>query len=200
GGPGDIEIEQPGGTATHVPAADLVTGSIENSVISGDAFGLFVSGSNQTQIKGNRIENSLVHGVLMHRFAKNATIADTTVTGSGRDGFVLSRATEKVRVTDCVAENNGHNGFTLNGQALAKGPSAAGESLESFGDSSVNSSVARNNGHYGIEMLGGERLSVQSSRVVGGDMGIVVRNGASDVQLSGNRLEGQVRQGIALRE
>ncbi|WP_285701108.1 right-handed parallel beta-helix repeat-containing protein [Actinomadura sp. NBRC 104412] len=200
GGPGDIQIEEPGGTATHVPAADLVTGSIENSVISGDAYGLFVSGSNQTQIKGNRIVNSLVHGVLMHRFAKNATIADTTVTGSRGDGFVLSRATEKVRVTDCVAERNGHNGFTLNGQPLAKGPSASGESLESFGDSSVNGSVARNNGHYGIELLGGERLSVQNSRVIGGDMGIVVRNGATDVQISGNRLEGQVRQGIALRD
>ena len=200
GGPGDIQIEQPGGTATHVPAADLVTGAIENSVISRNAFGLFVSGSNQTQIRSNRIEDSLVHGVLMHRFAKNATISGTTVTGSRGDGFILSRATEKVRVIDCVAERNGRNGFTLNGQPLAKGPSAAGESLESFGDSSVNGSVARDNGRYGIELLGGDRLSVQNSRVIGGDMGIVVRNGATDVQISGNRLEKQVRQGIALRE
>ncbi|XVQ10655.1 right-handed parallel beta-helix repeat-containing protein [Spirillospora sp. CA-255316] len=200
GGPGDIEIEQPGGTATHVPAADLVTGSIDNSTIVGDAFGLFVSGSNQTQITNNRIDGSLVHGVLMHRFAKNATIQNTTVTGSRGDGFVLSRATEKVRVTNCTAERNGHNGFTLNGQALAKGPSASGESLESFGDSSVTNSVAKDNGHYGIELMGGDKLSVQNSKVIGGDMGIVVRNGATDVQISGNQLQKQVRQGIALRD
>ncbi|GAA2397898.1 hypothetical protein GCM10010191_00710 [Actinomadura vinacea] len=200
GGPGDIQIEEPGGTATHVPAADLVTGSIENSTISGDAFGLFVSGSNQTQITGNRIENSLVHGILMHRFAKNATIQNTTVTGSRGDGFVLSRATEKVRVTNCTAELNGRNGFTLNGQALAKGPSASGEPMESFGDSSVTSSLAKDNGRYGIELLGGDKPSVQNSRVIGGDMGIVVRNGATDVQISGNLLRQQVRQGISLRD
>ena len=200
GGPGDIQIEEPGGTATHVPAADLVTGAIDHSTIIGDAFGLFVSGSNQTQITNNRIEGSLVHGVLMHRFAKNATIQNTTVIGSRGDGFVLSRATEKVRVTNCTAERNGHNGFTLNGQALAKGPSASGESLQTYGDSSVTNSVAKDNGHYGIELLGGDKLSVQNSQVIGGDMGIVVRNGATDVQLSGNRLHKQVRQGIALRE
>ncbi|WP_067451691.1 right-handed parallel beta-helix repeat-containing protein [Actinomadura macra] len=200
GGPGDIETEQPGGTATHVPAADLVTGSIDHSTISGDAFGLFVSGSNQTQVTNNRIENSLVHGVVMHRFAKNATISDTSVTGSRGDGFVLSRATEKVRVTGCTSERNGHNGFTVNGQALADGPSASGESLESFGDSSINNSLARNNGHYGIELLGGDKLSVQNSRVIGGDMGIVVRSAATQVQISGNRLSGQVRQGISLRD
>ncbi|TDD69809.1 right-handed parallel beta-helix repeat-containing protein, partial [Actinomadura rubrisoli] len=200
GGPGDIEIERPGGTATHVPAADLVTGSIDASVISGNAFGLFVSGSDQTQVTNTRIVNSLAHGLVMHRFAKNANISRTTVTGSRGDGFVLSRATEKVRVTDCTSERNGHNGFTVNGQALAHGPSASGESLESFGDSSINSSRARNNGHYGIELLGGDKLSVQNSQVIGGDMGIVVRSGATDVQISGNRLSNQVRQGISLRD
>ncbi len=111
-----------------MPADELVTGKIENSVITRDAYGLFVSGSNQTQIINNKIRDSIVHGVFMHRFAKNATISQTEVTGSGGDGFVLSRATEKVQVNDCLAENNGRNGFTLDGRALAHGPSASGES------------------------------------------------------------------------
>ncbi|MBO2456089.1 right-handed parallel beta-helix repeat-containing protein [Actinomadura violacea] len=206
GGPGDIETEKPGGgdgpggTATHVPAADLVTGAITNSTITGDAFGLFVSGSNQTQITNDAIQNSLVNGLVMHRFAKNANIANTTVRGSRGDGFVLSRATEKIRVTNCTAERNGHDGFTLNGRALAEGPSASGESLESFGDSSINNSLAKDNGHYGIELLGGDKLSVQNSKVIGGDMGIVVRDAATNVQISGNQLTGQVRQGISLRD
>jgi parallel beta-helix repeat protein len=200
GGPGDIETETPGGTATHVPAADLVTGSITNSTIAGDAFGLFVSGSNQTQVSNDEILNSLVNGLVMHRFAKNANIANTTVRGSKGDGFVLSRATEKIRVTNCTAEQNGHDGFTLNGKALAEGPSASGESLESFGDSSINNSLAKNNGHYGIELLGGDKLSVQNSKIIGGDMGIVVRDAATNVQVSGNQLTGQVRQGISLRD
>ncbi|MBO2449067.1 right-handed parallel beta-helix repeat-containing protein [Actinomadura barringtoniae] len=200
GGPGDIETEAPGGTATHVPAADLVTGAIDNSTLAGNAFGLFVSGSNQTQITNDRFENSLVDGLVLHRFTKNANVQNTTVLGSGGDGFVLSRATEKVRVSNCTSERNKGNGFTLNGQALAVGPSASGESLQSFGDSSVNNSVAKDNGHYGLELMGGDKLAVQNSKVIGGDMGIVVRAGASSVQISGNQLTKQVRQGIALRD
>ncbi|MBA9006476.1 right-handed parallel beta-helix repeat-containing protein [Thermomonospora cellulosilytica] len=203
GGPGDVELGpagQGGGTASHVPAEELVTGSIENSAITGNAYGLFVSGSNQTQISGNRVTGSLVHGVLLHRFVKNATVENTTVTGSRGDGFVLSRATEKVRVVGCTAERNGRNGFTLNGQALAAGPSAAGEPLSDFGDSSVSGGTARGNARYGVELLGGRKLAVQGSRITGGDMGIVVRAGAADVRLSGNTLTGQRRHGIALRD
>ncbi len=198
---GDVETIPVGpGTASHVLADELVSGTIQNSVIRGDAYGLFVSGSNQTQIIDNKIVNSLVHGVFMHRFARNATIERTKVIGSGGDGFVLSRATEKVRVTDCLAERNGRNGFTLNGRALADGPSASGESLAVYGDSSVNRSIARDNGRYGIEVLGGSRLAVQTSQIIGGDMGIVVRDGAAGVQISGNKLTGQRRQAIALRD
>ncbi|MFF5108250.1 right-handed parallel beta-helix repeat-containing protein [Streptosporangium sp. NPDC000509] len=198
---GDVETIPIGpGTASHVLADELVSGSIKNSVITGDAYGVFVSGSNQTQIIDNRIVDSLVHGVFMHRFAKNATIEKTEVIGSGGDGFVLSRATEKVKVVDCLAERNGRNGFTLNGRALASGPSASGESLAVYGDSSVSGSTARDNGRYGVEVLGGSRLAVQTSEIIGGDMGIVVREGASGVQISGNRLTGQRRQAIALRD
>ncbi|KAA9375237.1 right-handed parallel beta-helix repeat-containing protein [Microbispora cellulosiformans] len=198
---GDVETIPIGpGTATHVLADDLVSGSIRHSVITGNAYGLFVSGSNQTQIVDDEIRDSLAHGVFLHRFVNSATVQSTKVIGSGGDGFVLSRATEKVQITDCVAERNGRNGFTLNGQALAQGPSASGESLTVYGDNSVNDSVARDNGRYGVEVLGGSRLSVYTSEITGGDMGIVVREGASEVQISGNRLSGQARQGIALRD
>ncbi|WP_329426394.1 right-handed parallel beta-helix repeat-containing protein [Streptosporangium sp. NBC_01495] len=198
---GDVETIPIGpGTASHVLADELVSGSIKNSVITGDAYGIFVSGSNQTQIINNKIISSLVHGVFMHRFAKNATIEATEVIGSGGDGFVLSRATEKVKVVDCLAERNKRNGFTLNGRALAEGPSASGESLAVYGDSSVSNSTARDNGRYGVEVLGGSRLAVQTSEVIGGDMGIVVREGASGVQISGNKLTNQRRQAIALRD
>ncbi|MFB9674739.1 right-handed parallel beta-helix repeat-containing protein [Streptosporangium vulgare] len=198
---GDVETIPIGpGTASHVLADELVSGSIKNSVITGDAYGIFVSGSNQTQIINNKIRNSLVHGVFMHRFAKNATIEATEVTGSGGDGFVLSRATEKVKVVDCLAARNKRNGFTLNGRALASGPSASGESLAVYGDSSVSNSTARDNGRYGVEVLGGSRLAVQTSEIIGGDMGIVVREGASGVQISGNKLMDQRRQAIALRD
>jgi parallel beta-helix repeat protein len=204
GGRDEIEASVAGtsaaGVGFSVPVANLVSGSIENSRISGNAYGIFVSLSNETRIVQNTIENSLVYGVLMHRFARNASIENTTVTGSRGDGFVLSRATESVRVTGCTAERNGGNGFTLDGQPLADGPSASGESLKAFGNSSVTSSTARDNERYGVELLGGMNLAVQTSKIVGGDMGIVVSDKATGVQISGNELVRQKRQSVVLRD
>lgn len=202
GGGSQIEVAAGKGGAPAafvVPAANLVTGSIQNSTILRDAYGVFISGSNETRLIDNTVRDSLVNGVMLHRFARNASIENTTVTGSRGDGFVLSRATQNVKISGSLAERNGGNGFTLDGSPLATGPSASGESMTAFGDSSVSSSTARDNGHYGVEVRGGVNLAVQTSKIIGGDMGIVVTEQAKGVQISGNQLTGQKRQGIALR-
>ncbi|WP_242883475.1 right-handed parallel beta-helix repeat-containing protein [Actinomadura litoris] len=189
-----------GGGTFYVPAANLVSGAIEQSSFTGDAYGLFVTASNQTRIASNTIKGSLVHGVVLHRFAKNATIENTTVSGSRGDGFVLSRGTEGVRVTHCTSEKNGGNGFTLNGQPLADGPSASGEAITPFGGNLISSSVIRNNRRYGVELLGGDNVTVQTSQIIGGDMGIVMRAQATRVQITGNQVKNAKRQGIVLRD
>uniref|UniRef100_UPI0010416B0B right-handed parallel beta-helix repeat-containing protein n=1 Tax=Actinomadura roseirufa TaxID=2094049 RepID=UPI0010416B0B len=200
----EVEVAAAGaagrGTSFFVPAANLVSGVIDHSTFDGDAYGLFVTASNQTQITNNLIKNSLVHGVLLHRFAKNATIENTTVTGSRGDGFVLSRGTEGVRVTNCTSEGNGGNGFTLNGQPLADGPSASGEAITAFGGNLVSSSIVKNNRRYGVELLGGDNVAVQNSRITGGDMGIVARDKGTRIQISGNQIRDPERQGIVLRD
>jgi Right handed beta helix region len=188
-----------GGTFA-VPTASLVSGTIDNSTIDGDAYGVFVTASNQVQITNTAIRNSLVNGVLLHRFAKNATIENTTVTASRGDGFVLSRGTEGVHVTNCTSNENGGNGFTLNGEPLAEGPSASGEAITSFGDNLVSSSIAKNNKRYGVELLGGTSVAVQNSQITGGDMGIVAREKGTRIQIAGNQVKGFARQGIVVRD
>ncbi len=203
GGDDQIEITDGKGRAKvsyQLPEANLVTGHISDTTITGNAYGVFITASNETRITNVSIAGSLVNGVLLHRFARNATIENTTVADSRGDGFVLSRATQNVTITGSTAERNGGNGFTLSGLPLARGPSASGESLRSFGGSSVISSVARDNGRYGVEIQGGVKLAVQTSEVIGGEMGIVVSKDATEVQISGNRLTGQRSQGIALRD
>ncbi|MBO2449068.1 right-handed parallel beta-helix repeat-containing protein [Actinomadura barringtoniae] len=192
--------EGKGGASFTVPAADLVSGQIDHTTIDGDAYGLFVTASNQAQITNVTIRNSLVHGVLLHRFAKNAVIENTSVSGGRGDGFVLSRGTEGVRISNCTSEGNGGNGFTLNGQPLADGPSASGEAIQAFGNNWVSGATIKNNRRYGVEVLGGNAVSVQNSRISGGDMGIVVREKATHVQLAGNQVKEPARQGIVLRD
>jgi hypothetical protein len=199
----EIEITDGRGArkvAYRLPEANLVTGAINDTTITGNAYGIFITASDQTRIRDVSVTGSLVHGVLLHRFARNATIENTTVTGSRGDGFVLSRGTQNVTITGSLAERNTGNGFTISGLPLARGPSASGESLRSFGGSSLISSTARDNGRYGVEIRGGVKPVVQTTEVIGGEMGIVVSKDATDVQISGNRLRGQRSQGIALRD
>ncbi|MER5645395.1 right-handed parallel beta-helix repeat-containing protein [Streptosporangium sp. NPDC002524] len=202
---GNNEIEITNGTgrgrvAYRLPQANLVTGDITDTKITGNAYGIFITASNETRIIDVSVTGSLVHGVLLHRFARNASIENTTVTDSRGDGFVLSRGTQNVTITGSEATRNEGNGFTISGLPLARGPSASGESLRSFGGSSVTSSTARDNGRYGVEIQGGDKLVVQTTEVIGGEMGIVVSQDATGVRLSGNRLTGQRSQGIALRD
>ncbi|MEV0752900.1 right-handed parallel beta-helix repeat-containing protein [Streptosporangium sp. NPDC050280] len=198
----EVEITNGAGrgrVAYRLPEANLVTGDITDTKVTGNAYGIFITASNETRIINVSVTGSLVHGILLHRFARNATIENTTVTGSRGDGFVLSRGTQNVTITGSGAERNNGNGFTISGLPLARGPSASGESLRSFGGSSVTSSTARDNGRYGVEIQGGVKLVVQTTEVIGGEMGIVVSEDATGVRVSGNRLTGQRSQGIALR-
>ncbi len=74
--------------AYKLPEANLVTGEITETAIKGNAYGVFITASNQTRMANVTVAESLVDGVLLHRFARNATIENTTVTGSRGDGFV----------------------------------------------------------------------------------------------------------------
>ncbi|WP_328544357.1 right-handed parallel beta-helix repeat-containing protein [Streptomyces europaeiscabiei] len=205
GGSGGVVAQPSGSLATpdtrfSVPSLSYVSAEIGHSTLTGNAFGLFLSGANGVSISDSTVRRSLEHGVVLHRFVTNAVVERTVSKDNGGDGFVLARATEQVRVSGSTAEGNGGNGFTLSGRPLASGPSASGESISSYGSNSVSDSTARDNGHYGIEIFGGKDVGVQNNRVEGGDMGIVARKDATKVAITGNRLVGQSRQGISVRD
>jgi hypothetical protein len=204
-GAGDV-FAQPSGnlaapdTRFDVPGLSYVSGKIDHSSITGDAFGLFVSSANGITISDTTISRSLQDGLVLHRFASSADIERVASLDNGGDGFVLSRAAQQVRVTASTARGNGGNGFTVNGLPLATGASASGEYVGSYGNNSVTNSEAIDNAHYGIEIIGGLNLAVQNNRVIGSDMGIVARQGADTVAINGNQVSGQRRQGIAVRD
>ncbi|WP_432830010.1 right-handed parallel beta-helix repeat-containing protein [Dactylosporangium sp. CA-092794] len=197
---------QPSGPLTSpdsrftTPGLSYVSVNISHSTMTGNEFGLFISSAQGITITDTVVEKSLSSGLVMHRGASSAVIERTVSRGNGGDGFVMSRATQEVRISGATSQDNGGNGFTVNGEALAEGPSASGESTATYGANSISNSVAQNNKHYGIEVLGGIDIGVQNNRVVGSDMGIVARQGGSRIAITGNQLSGQKRQGIAVRD
>jgi hypothetical protein len=193
-------LNTPQGSGFEVPGQSYVSVDITQSVLTGNAFGLFISSAQGINITDTRVERSLEDGLVMHRGASQAVLERVVAVENGGDGFVLSRASTQVRVSGSVSERNGGNGFTLSGTPLANGPSASGESVASYGSNSVSNSVARDNGHYGIEVLGGLDIGIQNNQVEGSDMGIVTRQAGRNVAITGNQLRGQRRQGIAVRD
>jgi hypothetical protein len=193
-------LETPQGSSYDVPGQSYVSVTITQSVLSGNAFGLFISSAQGITITDTTVDNSLEDGLVMHRGASQAVIERVVAKGNGGDGFVVSRATTQVRVSGSVSERNGRNGFTLSGAPLATGPSASGESVASYGSNSVSNSAVRNNGRYGIEVLGGLDVGIQNNHIDGSDMGIVARQGGRNVAITGNQLRGQKRHGIAVRD
>ncbi|MFF4897063.1 right-handed parallel beta-helix repeat-containing protein [Streptomyces sp. NPDC001068] len=212
---GDAQDEgSSSGDVTAMPSGELTTpdarfstgglsyvsGSITHSTITGNAFGIFISSATGIEISDTTVEDSLEDGVVLHRFVSSSLVQRTVAKDNGGDGFILSRATQQVRISGSTAQGNGGNGYTLSGKPLADGPSASGQAVDSYGSNSVANSVAKDNGRYGVEVLGGFDVGVQNNRIEGGDMGIVARLEADKVSITGNRLTGQHRQGISVRD
>lgn len=182
------------------PQYSYVSAKVEDSTFEGNAFGLFISSANGVDISGSTVKDSLVDGLVMHRYVVNAAITDTVASGNTGHGIVMARATTGIVVSEVTSRRNGGSGIVVRGSALANGPSATGMPIGDYGNNSISNSTADENARFGIEVIGGRNISLTSNDVAGNDMGIVVRDEASDVTLVGNHLEDNLRHAIALRD
>ena len=190
-----------------VPAVDVdapeysyVSAAIAGTKVSGNAFGLFVSGANGLDVRSSSFQDNVVSGVVLHRYVVNAVLENTKATRNAQDGIVLARATTGIVLSQVDASSNGRNGVTISGLPLATGPSATGTSLASYGNNAISNSQVSSNGRYGVEVIGGSNVSVLANDVVSNEVGVVVREAAKDVEVVGNDVRDSRMQGIALRD
>jgi hypothetical protein len=189
------------GEPTAAPAASsLVKARLDHVTIRGNAFGLFATSASGVVIRDSSISKSLIDGLVFHRHVTGSAVTRTTSTDNAVDGFSLARSSTDVSFTDVTARGNGRDGLALDGQPLASGPSATGTKVQEFGGNRVTRSQLVDNGRYGIAVSGGRGITVSSNVVRGNESGIVVDKHAADVQIVANRLAGQSRQAIALRD
>jgi hypothetical protein len=184
----------------NVPGLSYVSAQIDHDTLTGNAFGLFLSGATGIVISDTQVTGSLIAGVVLHRFATQAVIQHVDASHNDGDGVIISRAAQQVQITNSTAYYNAGNGFTVNGQPISVGPSASGEPMGAYGNNTVSTSTAQGNGHYGIEVLGGLNIGLNNNTIVGNQMGIVIRRGAQKVTISGNKLTQQDREGISIRD
>lgn len=195
--PGDLPVPE---VDMADPQYSYVSASVQHTTVRANAFGLFAASANGLDIRHSRFDDNLVDGLVMHRYVTNAVVEATTANGNAGDGFVLSRATTGIVLSEVEASRNHHNGLTMSGLPLADGPNATGSSIVSYGNNTVSNSKLSDNLRYGVEVVGGTNVGVNGNDIHGNDMGVVVRGGATDVSVVGNRVTQPERQGIAVRD
>ncbi len=176
-----------------------VSARIQDSRFSDNAFGLFVTSADGVSISDTIVEGSLVDGIVMHRDVTNSGIKTTISRNNALDGFALTRAATGVELDRVTATGNGRNGVSIEGGALASGPSATGTPVGTYGNNSISDSTITDNVRYGIDVVGGSGILVAGNTVTRQEMGIVVSDGASSVTVKNNVVKESAVQGIALR-
>ena len=207
---GDDPVAEHGSKADLLPAGRLPSAAanpdvsygttISDATMTGNTFGLFVTGSSGTVVTDTVIRKSLVDGLVLHRDVDSATVRNVRVERSGQDGVVVTRKVEGTLLSRVSALRNGRDGVVLAGKPLADGPSASGSSTRPFGNNVLTASTSTDNGRIGIHVIGGAAVRVQGNTVHGGRSGIVVSDGAGDVDVDSNRVDGAHANGIQVRE
>jgi parallel beta-helix repeat protein len=200
-GSGKTQLLPAGKLPSAAQDPDLSYGTqISDATMTGNAFGLFVTGNSGARIENTVIRKSLVDGLVLHRDVHSASVTNVRVERSGSDGVVVSRKVEGTVLTRLVVRQNGRDGIVLAGKPLADGPSASGSSTRAFGNNVLTASQSSDNTRIGIHVIGGTAVRVQGNTVNGGRSGIVVSDGAADIDVDSNRVAGATANGIQVRE
>lgn len=186
--------------ATSGETDNVSSGSISDTTIDGDAFGLFATVTRALTIDGAAISNSLADGVLLHRSVTETSITDTTSNGNGGVGFLVDRGASGARLTRVTASHNAEDGIKVDGEALAVGASASGASTTTTSDNHILNGVVRDNARTGIEVVGGNDVEVSGNTITGNQEGIVVRAAAQSPTIVNNTVDNQVGFGLFVRD
>jgi hypothetical protein len=200
GAPTLSQDEVTGLVADEQPDPGPVSGVIDGVSSTGNAFGLFVSTATKLAISDLRVQHSLVDGVVLHRGVTETTIESAQSSANAIDGIVIDRSSTGIAMTGVTASGNGRNGISIDGRPLAEGPTAGGTPVSEYGEVHVKDSTVAGNARHGIQVNGGNAISVTGSDVLANVVGIALDHGAADVRISNNTFADQERQSISVRD
>lgn len=190
----DVASEIAGATSGY----SYVSASLWHVAVEANAYGLFVNGSKGVEIANSSFRDSLIDGIVFHRFVTNSTISSTVTDNNAVDGFAMTRASTGILIKGLTAKGNGRDGIVLNGGPLASGPNASGTPIGSYGNNSLAQSTADNNGRYGVSVIGGDGVKLEENSIQKNIMGIVVSKAATSVVINGNIIDDSAKHAIAL--
>lgn len=183
-----------------VLADNYATGSIRDTTVTGNAFGIFTTKARDVEIRNVAVQNSLVDGIVLHRYVTRTHISDTTSSHNAGNGFILARATAGITLSNTGADFNRRSGILIKGLPLAEGPSGGGDPGTVSSGHTVSGSHADGNGRYGIEVIGGRNIGLRANIIADNDRGIDLSRAVADAKIVGNRFENQKTRSVSVTD
>ncbi len=196
----EAEILPSGNLPAGENTIETVVGEVSDTKITGNAFGLFVTGASGTKIRNVTISGSLIDGLVLHRSVRSAQVEQVRVEKSGADGIVITRGVEASLLTQVTSTGNGRDGVVITGTPLAKGPSPSGSSIRQFGNNVLTASLIEDNGRTAVRIAGGTQVRLLGNRIRGGLQGVLISAGAADIVIDANIVTNVNGSGIQIRD
>ncbi len=189
-----------GGLAVTGSDSGAGTGSITETIVHANHYGLFSSDTKGLTIADSTFDDASADGILLHQGSTGATIRTSTVRGNAGSGIAADRGASAVSLHYVTAEHNGGDGIRLDGRPLADRPGAAGASLDGYHSFRVQDSAARFNAGNGVLVWDADDTVVTGTGLANNAEGIVVRGPANRTQISANNVTSSAGAAIAVRD
>lgn len=176
-----------GGAAWTGTRSKPSTGGADSSRFIGDAYGAFLSRTQQATFTNDLFEANEFDGLRVDRNAVSTSVLASTAARNGGNGIAVVRGATGARLAGDQSVNNSGNGYLLDGRPLATGGAA---SLTPAAVSPTGLVLARSsanaNGRAGIAVRGGVRTVLDGNRVCGPTTAIAVHSGATGTVVTAN--------------
>lgn len=189
-GGGDVESASTGAVAaaTTSPLAGRQQVTISDLTTRRMHYGLYAHDVRSGSVRRTQLVASSAQGLLMHGNTRGVLVEDTSVTGSGTDGFAVARGSHDLVLRRVVSQDNAGDGVRIDGRAMAVGPTAGGADPRQHGDVRVVGATLADNGRSGASVVGAVHVSISGSTISSNTDGITVRERAANVRLTDNRV------------
>lgn len=189
-----------GGLAITGSESAAGTGSITDTTVHANHYGLFSSDTNGLTVADSTFDDATADGILLHQGSTGATVHTSTARGNAGNGIAADRGASAVTLRHVTAEHNGGDGIRFDGRPLADRPGAAGASLDGQRGFRVQDSTARFNAGNGVLVWDADDTVVAGMGVVNNAEGVVVRGATKHAQISTNAVTSSAGAAIAVRD
>lgn len=181
-------------------------GSITNTVISHNYFGLYTYGVDGLVVTDNEVYSSVLYGIDPHTGSKNLRIERNRVHDNGKHGIVLAEDCTDSVIRDNIVYRNSHHGIVLylrSDRNVVEGNksfenAAQGININESSDSIVRGNQVYDNIESGIDVGQGARNTVLEGNDVRANKqdGVRLVTESDQSTVSGNVIGDNARYGI----